>query len=83
MKFDQILQNLIPLSTITKKTTLYNHRIIFLIRNFIHPRLFVIENNNTGYELLNEDQVKHFKLLKKRYRSLILGPLFILLSQKK
>ena len=33
-------------------------------KNFVHPRLFVIENDNTGYELLNEDQITNFKLNK-------------------
>lgn len=35
-------------------------------KNFVHPRLFVIENDNTGYELLNEDQITNFKLNKQR-----------------
>lgn len=35
-------------------------------KNFVHPRLFVIENDNTGYELLNEDQIVNFKLNKQR-----------------
>ena len=33
-------------------------------KNFVHPRLFVIENDNSGYELLNEDQIMNFKLNK-------------------
>jgi len=35
-------------------------------KNLVHPRLFVIENDNTGYELLNEDQITNFKLIKQR-----------------
>lgn len=35
-------------------------------KNFVHPRLFVIENDNSGYELLNEDQITNFKLNKQR-----------------
>ena len=32
--------------------------------NFIIPRLFVIENDSSGYELLNEDQIKIYKKIK-------------------
>jgi hypothetical protein len=35
-------------------------------KDFIHPRLFVIENDNSGYELLNEDQITNFKLNKQK-----------------
>jgi hypothetical protein len=34
--------------------------------NFYPPRLFVIENNNTGYELLNEEQITRFKYIKNK-----------------
>jgi hypothetical protein len=34
--------------------------------NFYAPRLFVIENNNTGYELLDEEQISRFKYLKNK-----------------
>lgn len=30
-------------------------------KNFIAPRLFVIENDNTGYELLTDNQIGNFK----------------------
>jgi hypothetical protein len=32
--------------------------------NFFPPRLFVIQNDNTGYELLSENQVNNFKITK-------------------
>ena len=32
--------------------------------NYINPRLFVIENDNSGYELLNEDQISLYKSIK-------------------
>jgi len=34
-------------------------------KNFIIPRLFVIENDNSGYELLNEEQIHNYKKIKK------------------
>ena len=33
-------------------------------KNFIIPRLFVIENDNSGYELLSEEQIKNYKKIK-------------------
>ena len=33
-------------------------------KNFIVPRLFVVENDNSGYELLSEDQIKNYKKIK-------------------
>lgn len=33
-------------------------------KNFMTPRLFVIQNDNTGYELLNEQQISSFRYLK-------------------
>jgi len=35
-------------------------------KTFVPPRLFIISNNNTGYELLNESQVFPFKNWKKK-----------------
>jgi len=35
-------------------------------KTFVPPRLFVIANNNTGYELLTEKQVNPFKKVKER-----------------
>ena len=34
-------------------------------KNFIMPRLFVVENDNSGYELLNEEQIHNYKKIKK------------------
>ena len=34
-------------------------------KNFIMPRLFVVENDNSGYELLSEEQIQNYKKLKK------------------
>ena len=34
-------------------------------KNFIIPRLFVVENDNSGYELLSEDQIQNYKKIKK------------------
>ena len=34
-------------------------------KNFIIPRLFVVENDNSGYELLSEEQIKNYKSIKK------------------
>ena len=34
-------------------------------KNFIIPRLFVIENDNSGYELLSEEQIQSYKKIKK------------------
>ena len=33
-------------------------------KNFILPRLFVIENDNSGYELLSEEQIQNYKKIK-------------------
>ena len=33
-------------------------------KNFIVPRLFVIENDNSGYELLSEEQIQKYKKIK-------------------
>ena len=33
-------------------------------KNFIIPRLFVIENDNSGYELLSEEQISNYKKIK-------------------
>ena len=33
-------------------------------KNFIIPRLFVIENDNSGYELLSEEQIQNYKKIK-------------------
>ena len=33
-------------------------------KNFIIPRLFVIENDNSGYELLSEEQITNYKKIK-------------------
>ena len=33
-------------------------------KNFIVPRLFVIENDNSGYELLSEEQIQNYKKIK-------------------
>ena len=33
-------------------------------KNFIIPRLFVIENDNSGYELLSEEQICNYKKIK-------------------
>jgi len=35
-------------------------------KTFVPPRLFIISNNNTGYELLNESHVFPFKNWKKK-----------------
>jgi len=35
-------------------------------KNFIMPRLFVVENDNSGYELLNEEQIHNYKKIKKK-----------------
>jgi hypothetical protein len=34
--------------------------------NFFIPRLFVINNDNTGYELLSEKQISNFKIIKEK-----------------
>ncbi len=34
-------------------------------KNFIIPRLFVVENDNSGYELLSEEQIQNYKKIKK------------------
>ena len=39
-----------------------------ITKNFINPRLFVISNDNTGIELLNEEQIFHFKQLKDKVK---------------
>ena len=33
-------------------------------KNFIIPRLFVVENDNSGYELLSEEQIQNYKKTK-------------------
>ena len=49
-------------------------------KNFIIPRLFVVENDNSGYELLSEQQIKNYKKVKKddllhcKYISQVLTP---------
>ena len=49
-------------------------------KNFIIPRLFVVENDNSGYELLSEEQIQNYKKFKSedtlhcKYISQVLTP---------
>ena len=49
-------------------------------KNFIIPRLFVVENDNSGYELLSEEQIHNYKKVKNedtlhcKYISQVLTP---------
>ena len=41
-------------------------------KTFVPPRLFVIANNNTGYEMLTEKMVNPFRKLKDKVSNLFI-----------